>query len=146
MGATLIIAEWRTLLILGKEMILIYSVIKYIDYMTENYFLREREILFFLWNTETTSKIFDLLKCLIIVITESIESFAAIYPTWNLHPYFIKTTEYRCIWKIKLKFIIKRLYPLTLPPPIPSPLKQVLMKISRLTIFWIITSRPDLLF
>lgn len=41
-----------------KEMIPIYSIIKYIDYMTkklydkENYFLCEKEILFFLWGTE----------------------------------------------------------------------------------------------
>lgn len=76
-------------------MIPIYSVIKCIDYMTENYFLEKTNFILSVKYRETPSKIFDLLECLIIVIIESIDSYAAIYLTWNLHPYFSKRAEHR---------------------------------------------------
>lgn len=48
-------------------------IFKYIDYMTENYFLWEKEILFFLWDTEKPTSCL-IYSCLIIVIIEIVAS------------------------------------------------------------------------
>jgi hypothetical protein len=57
---------------LGKEIIPIYLVIKYIDYMTEHYFEKKEFILSVKYRT--LDKICDLLSCLIIVIIENVAS------------------------------------------------------------------------
>lgn len=100
-----------TLLMVEKEMIPIYLFLNtLITWQKIIFFLRKGNFILSMRYRKTPSKLFDLLKCLIIVIIEIFASESRCdLPNLELtNSYFSKSAEHK-LWKVKLKFIIRRL-------------------------------------